>query len=406
MILRADWVYPVTSPPIRSGLVEISDGVITRVGTAAELDLAASEDGAADLGTAMLLPGLVNPHTHLELSCYKGELTPAPFWEWIQRLIALRAAPGAEAREREAVADGAWRSLRTGVTCVGDISRANIAWRVLKPLPLRKVCFVELLSLASQPPRDPDELRAACEAIEPDELLGAGVSPHAPYTVLPAHAEAAVAFACDRGLPWTMHLGETREEIAFLRTGADALPEPMRTMVAARDFGSWRGSVGQYASRLAAGRGGALVHMNYLDEPDIEQLRQLPHGVVYCPRAHRFFGHAPHPLPQLLAAGVRVAIGTDSLASNDSLSILDELRFIHREVDGGIPVERLIRMGTLDAAAMLRLDANIGAIEPGKLADLVAFPCDPDCADPLADLIDAPRAPSVVYVAGRQVALA
>lgn len=402
MILRADWVYPVTSPPIRDGFVELRDGVIARFGSASHLT---GHGSTTDLGHALLLPGLVNPHTHLELGCYQGDLAPVPFWEWLQRLIELRAAAGAADRERAAVTDGAWESLRAGVTCVGDISRTNIAWRILKPLPIRKVCFAELLSLASAPPRDPDELRSACDAIEHDDLLTAGVSPHAPYTVLPAHAQAAVAFAAERGRPWTMHLAETSEEVEFLRAGPAGLPDPLRSMIETRDFGSWRGSPGEYVSRLNTQHGGALVHMNYLEDDDIDRLRTGPHGVVYCPRAHQFFGHPVHPLPRLLAGGVRVAIGTDSLASNDSLSILDELHFVRHQVESNLPPERLLRMGTLDAAEMLGLGDRIGSIEAGKQADLAAFPCDGKCADPLADLLDTPRPALTVFVAGCEISL-
>jgi hypothetical protein len=114
-----------------------------------------------DLGQVVLTPGLVNPHTHLELGCYAGRLKPGPFWPWLKQLVELRRAPGQQERERQAAGQGAWASLRAGVTCVGDISRLNVAWHALKEVPIRKVCFVELLTLADGPPRNPQELAAA-----------------------------------------------------------------------------------------------------------------------------------------------------------------------------------------------------------------------------------------------------
>ena len=193
MILSAAWVIPVTSPPIRSGYVEIAEGRIVGVGASSGLPSAAGP--VADLGAVVLTPGLVNPHTHLELGCYAEQVQPAPFWSWIELLIRLRSRPGQRQREQRAAGEGAWQSLRAGVTCVGDISRRNCAWPVLKRLPIRKVCFVELLSLADHPPRNLDELREGVRSVVEDELLTVGVSPHTPYTVPDDQIRAAIALA-------------------------------------------------------------------------------------------------------------------------------------------------------------------------------------------------------------------
>ncbi|GAF68256.1 unnamed protein product, partial [marine sediment metagenome] len=134
-MLKAAWVVPVTSPPIRGGYIEIAGGRIVGVGSSSVLPPTAAR--LTDLGDALLMPGLVNPHTHLELGCYAQCLNPGPFWKWIKKLVRLRSQPGQLRREQQAISDGVCQSLRAGVTCIGDISRRNTAWSVLKPLPIR-----------------------------------------------------------------------------------------------------------------------------------------------------------------------------------------------------------------------------------------------------------------------------
>jgi cytosine/adenosine deaminase-related metal-dependent hydrolase len=402
VILKAAWVVPVASSPIRAGYVEIADGRILRVGESAALASGASE--AVDLGEATLTPGLVNPHTHLELSCYAGRLKPASFWTWIGKLMWLRSRPGQVQREQQAVMDGAWQSLRAGVTCVGDISRRNVAWPVLKPIQIRKVCFVELLTLADKPPRNPQELRQGVESVVEDELLTVGISPHTPYTVPADQVRAAIELADELQRPWTMHLAETPQEIRFLRGETGVLGTMIEKLLRQRGVTSPRQSPLEFLADCAKGlRPGALAHMNYIEDDEIERLAETGHVVIYCPRAHRFFGHKPHPFMRMRAAGVPVALGTDSLASNSSLSMFDELHYVHTQVPSPPSPGELLHMATLQAARALGLDDHIGSLEVGKQADLAAFPCAPDVADPVRALIEHPVAPQSVWVAGRQV---
>ncbi len=406
MLLRAAWVAPVASPPIRDGWVAVHGGEIVAVGSgrAAGLPLDLSRD-QRDLGDVLLTPGLVNAHTHLELTCYAGRIAPAPFWEWIGNLIPLRAAPGQIERESRGVRDGAEQSLRAGVTCVGDISRCNLHWPVLKPLRLRKVCFVELLTLADHPPRNPDELRAGVDAVVEDELLTVGVTPHAPYSVPAGQIRAAIALAAERRRPWTTHWAESPEEIAFLAGVEQGLPEWVQPGPAR--FGIRPPLTDPFVyldSLTGAAPPGLLAHVNYIDDRGIDRLAAAGHCVAYCPRAHRFFGHPPHPFRELLAGGVKVVLGTDSAASNEDLSVLKEAQFVARNVKDAPTADALLRMITLDAAAALGLGAAIGSIEVGKRADLAAFPCDPPAGDVVAALIHGAPPPARVWVEGVEVA--
>ncbi len=439
LAIRAAWVVPVSGPPIRDGYVEIGDDRIRAVGAWAERhDSVEAPRGPAitqpprnaadvlDLGDAVLTPGLINAHTHLELTCYAEQIEPSPFWEWIPRLVRLRAAPGQLEREARGVEDGAWRSIRAGVTCVGDISRRNVHWRALRSIPLRKVCFVELLSLADDPPRNMDELRAGVAEVEEDALLTVGVTPHAPYSV-PGHAIAeSVRLARTLSRPWTTHWMETREECAFIR-GEVAAPHPfLASLLAQCRIVSPRrppleylaACVAQPEAPHAAPRGEALAcagssataalplllaHMNYPEPGDARRVAAMGASVAYCPRAHRFFGHPPHPYRTYRDAGVNVLLATDSLASNWSLSLLEEARFVRRETPDPPPAEILLEMITRCAARALGLDALVGTLEPGKQADLAVFPCPAGTDDPATFLVDHAPAAQGVWVAGRLI---
>jgi aminodeoxyfutalosine deaminase len=418
-MLRAAWVLPICAPPIRDGYVAVEGERIVAVGrwadiaadgrggVAADAPVGRMREAASavnDLGGAILMPGFVNPHTHLELTCYANQLPPGPFWPWLAALVQLRAQPGQIERETQGVIDGAWQSLRAGVTCVGDISRRNLHWRPLKQIPLRKVCFVELLSLADHPPRNVAELRAEFDEVEEDSLLTAAITPHAPYSVPADQIRGAIRLAHERRRPWCTHWAETPEEVAFLGGDMEAFPPFLRAVLEQCGVTApGRPALEFLAECVGDCQPGALAHLNYLTDADIARLATAGHVAMYCPRAHCFFGHRPHPLPRLIAAGVPVALGTDSLASNFSLAPLEELRCVHETVSSPPPAAELLRMITLTAARALSLESVIGTLAPGKQADLVAFPCRAGERDPERALVTSAPAPLQVWVAGRAV---
>lgn len=457
-VLRADWVLPICGPPIAKGAVRIERGRIAGVGR--DSDVIRREDCVEDLGRAALMPGFVNAHAHLELSAYAGRLEPGSLWDWLPRLIELRRDPAMSRQEPQAAVRAARESLAAGVTCVGDISRNGRVFAALDVVPIRQVRFLELISGAAEPPREPDELRSALDVLVAAEQASRpcarkwGVSPHSPYTVTARHLDAVVRLAVERRLPLTMHVAETMEEREWLahRTG------PLAAFIAAHlgltPGDMFHGSILNLLHRLAhvaAGSGVCVVrkaardsasrpsrdahatksaesmsqrlptsmllaHCNHVNDDEIAWLAAQASApsvgarmsVVFCPRAHRFFGHRDHPWRRMLAAGVNVCLGSDSLASNESLSILDELRFLRR-IAPECPAATLLEMATHNGAAALGLRDEIGAIRVGLAADLIAIPLLSDCGgdefDPAAAILDGGEHVSHVYVGGvrRQV---
>jgi len=405
-IYRARWIIPVEGPPLEHGFLAVEQGRVAALGPGEQIEsLGASQATVHELGDTVLLPGFVNAHTHLELTSYHDRLSPGPLWPWLEGLIALRRREHAADLEAAGVRSGAAASLDAGVTTVGDISRTGIAAAILKDSPLRKVCFVELISGASQPPNDDASLKNVYENLlhlaEPDRLV-IGISPHAPYSVTEEDLKAATALARTAGAPLTMHLLETREEARWLADGggpmADLILSHGLPRAAARfggDFGALLGCFAGLSGRQL------LAHVNYLTDRQLDSLAACGAGVAWCPRAHRFFGHAGHRWREMLARGINVCIGTDSLASNASLSILDELRWLHRQVPD-CPADLILEMGTLRGARGLGLDDLVGSLRPGKRADFVAVPWEssgPTTA--AANLLESHAAVSHVWIDGR-----
>ncbi len=408
MTIQADWVVTMDGAPLRSGRVVVEAGRIAAVGPASEVAVRGLH---RNLGQAVLLPGLVNAHCHLELSAWHGALGAGELWSWLQGLIRLRLRTDAATREQAAVPAAIRSMLQAGTTCVGDISRAAWLPAMLACEPIRKVCYIELISGGISPPANMAQLEQCLSAAPRDPLLVRAITPHTPYTVTGEDLRACAALARREQLPLAIHLAETSDEVEWLRYGTGPI-----AMWHAKDFRNPPKSplcgAAEYALAmgLAEAPAAALIHMNHAD--DWQRLCDLPDGrrpvVVYCPRSHAYFGHErPHPFGEMLGAGLAVAIGTDSAASHlgdepRPLSVLDELRWLHAAEPDVTPA-MLLKMATIHGAAALGMADRIGRIAPGFEADLMAVTPPGRCHDPVKTLLETDGLPSFVCVAGREV---
>jgi len=328
-----------------------------------------------DWGSAVILPGLVNAHTHLELTRLAGKLTQFDsFADWIAQLVAARR-PWKRDEYLDSTRAGAEAALASGTTLIGDISTSGLAWEALAATPLRKVVFEEVLGFRPEVAAETlRALEARLDAVRPDELLGSGVSPHAPYSVSPELMKGAAAIARERALPVAIHAAETKAELEFMEAGTGELAELFRRIGSMSE--TWRPpgvSPMLYFEQLGLmDRPVVLIHGNYLDEPSMARILNSHSTVVYCPRSHAFFGHPPHPVRELLDLGANVALGTDSLASNDSLSMIDEIRFLAQERKDLRP-EEIFRMATLNGAAALGFGRVLGRLRRGYWADMTVL---------------------------------
>jgi cytosine/adenosine deaminase-related metal-dependent hydrolase len=323
-----------------------------------------------DLGNAAVLPGLVNAHTHLDLTGLRGQVPPGgEFTDWLRAVIRHRRSLSSAQLEAD-VRTGLAESLAHGTTLLGDISGLGFSWPVLADSPLRAIVFYELLGLTRT--RAHQAWALCCDWLRGHPATATcrpGLSPHAPYSVRSSLIRATVHLARARHLPLAIHLAETRAEREVLAHHRG----PFATFLG--DLGVWdpQGLVGspeEVLSLTAEADPVLYAHGNYLAPGT-----PVPPGatVVYCPRTHAAFGHESHPFRQFLAAGVRVAVGTDSLASNPDLDVLAELRFLRRH-HPDVPGAVLLQMGTLNGAVALGWDAETGSLTAGKSADLAVVP--------------------------------
>lgn len=363
-------VFPVAGPPLLNGTLTVRGDRVTAV----EPHSARTPD--ADLGNVALIPGLVNAHTHLDLSGARGVVPPADaahFTDWLRGVIAFRRARPPEQVQAD-VRAGLAEALAGGTTLLGDVTADGASWGAVAAAPVRAVVFREMIGLSEARARAAWDQAVAWSAATPDTPdCRKGLSPHAPYS---AHR---MLFTAPTAVALTTHLAESPGEMELLRARTGPFVDFLRAV------GAWDESgVADLDDLLTVLRDTGqylFAHANYLP-PDAVRFLAGRHAVAYCPRTHAAFGHPPHPVRELLARGVRVCLGTDSLASNPDLDVLAEARFVRaRRPD--VPAAAVLRMVTLAGAEALGWADEAGSLEPGKSADAVAVPLpDRDAADP------------------------
>jgi cytosine/adenosine deaminase-related metal-dependent hydrolase len=391
--LGARWVFPVEGPPVADALVLVADGRI------AAIKANARKSADIDLGNSAIVPGFVNAHTHLELATLPGREEPVfPEDEiaWLKRVVSRKRA-GAPEATRELIMENLASTIAAGTTLVADTTTAGLSWRFIAEAPVRGLVFSEMIGLKrTRGIETVHEAFAWLASIKPEAQVVAcarvGLSPHAPYSTAGwVYERAATA-----GVPLSTHLAEMPEELELLRTRDG----PLKSFL--EELGAWDDDweplsstpAGYVRTKELRKSDWILAHANYLDPQDFWQLRPKSApgdqrvAVAYCPRTHARFGHAPHPYRAILELGGIVCLGTDSLASSPSLSILEEMRFLHH-ADPSLSGALLLAMATLFGAWALRADTVTGSLKPGKAADLavIALP-DRDEADPHSLILD------------------
>jgi cytosine/adenosine deaminase-related metal-dependent hydrolase len=370
----ARWVFPVCGTPLARGTVSVRGDRIEAVLPHGE------RTPDEDFGNAAIIPGLVNPHTHLDLSGARNQIPPtAPehFTDWLRGVIAFRRARTAEQTHADIHA-GLAECLRYGTTLIGDIAAEGTSWDTLTDAQVRAVVFREVIGLTQT---GIERWQEAVQWANTRDPRVAGFSPHAPYSVNAAVIMKSVE--CLR--PVAIHLAESPAEMELLQHRRGPFVEFLQQL------GLWENAVLaespewilKWTAHAGTKRPVLYAHCNYL--PANTEFGAHT-SVVYCPRTHAAFGHSRHPFREFAARGVRVCLGTDSLASNPDLDILAEARFVHaREPD--LRGEELLRMVTLAGAEALGYAHECGSLEANKSADFVVVPLPNEDANDPHDLL-------------------
>jgi 5-methylthioadenosine/S-adenosylhomocysteine deaminase len=378
--LSADWVVPVEGDPIRRGAVAIADdGTIAAVGPAADVGAGERFDGC------VIVPGLVDCHSHLEYAVYAGFGDGLPFSSWIGVHVSRKGLLDLD--EMRAIAtDGAHACLRSGITTVGDCSFVGAAAEAATETGLRAIVYLEVFGRDASALARFEEMR---ERVEPalSDLVRVGISPHAPYTCTLELYEACAGL----GLPVATHLAESVPERRYLLDGSGDWSAFSELLVP---------PPGTTGIRLLAGAGllGPTVmaaHCVDVEEEEIQLLAESGVGVAHCPRSNGYLGCGVAPLEELLAAGIPVGIATDSPASTPSFDLFEELRsaIVAARARAGRPdalsAARALELATLGGARVLGMDGEVGSLVPGKQADLAVVSLAGSPFDPVEDPVAA-----------------
>lgn len=422
-ILRATWVLPIVSDPIFEGAVAIQGETITSVGSYGEV--AATNPGAevVDFHDAILLPGFVNCHSHLEYAAFRGIIDNKGFGPWLLELLDLKEKVGIGDYAASAQL-GAAECITSGITTIAESMYSGESLDAIIASGLRARAYQEVFGIddtvlsrtLAQLSERLDELEEKVGKAVP--LVEAGVFPHATYTVSAGLYRGIAEMARERGMKIATHLAESPEESVYIRSGTGVLAFDFREKVgwdhiSRQPFGVT--PVKYLQQWNVFGPEFLAAHCVYVGPSDIEILAKRDVAVAHCPKSNAKLGCGIAPLPAFLEAGIRVGFGTDSPASSNIMDMFGEMRtaiFLHRgtQRDAGVlNAEECVQMATLGGARALGMGGRIGSLEPGKQADLIAVDMEfshfTPVYDPYSSLVYGANQEDVFFtmVAGRAI---
>ncbi len=415
MILRADWVLPVARDPIEQGEVVIQNSVIVDVRRRSGMRGGAD---VLDFGEAIILPGLVNVHTHLELTVLRGAIEDLPFFEWIRRLVELKELLS-ESEWRDSALWGALEAAASGATAIADTTDSGASVYAMLQTGLRGRAYQEVFAVqpdqsAQKTLRELEDKLLWLHRATQGTLVEIGVAPHTLYTVRPDVMTALREYTREKGYPVCIHAAESEEEIALLHEGKGKFA----SMYAERGI-TWE-TPGKHPIAILYEQGWLdastlLVHAVRTDPRHAELFATTGAALAHCPQSNAKLYNGVAPLSRWLEQGVKVGLGTDSAVSNNTLDMFAEMRsavMLQRAVfgvDSCMTARKAVELATLGGARALGMAERIGTLEPGKQADLCvvslkgahSFPV----YDPYAALVFSARASEVLMtmVAGKVV---
>jgi aminodeoxyfutalosine deaminase len=392
MIIRARTVVTMDRAPIENGAVAVSENQIVDVGSFDELKTR-NAGNTVDLGEQLLLPGLINAHCHLDYTCLRGKIRPQKsFTDWIRAINAQKSqlSPGDYVAS---IKDGFEEAKKFGTTAIANLTAFPQSIAQIRP-PIRTWWFAELIDVRAPERADElvdaamDAMRSSLECAETSALSKRrhvaalqtpkwGLAPHALFTASSSLFRCCQEIAKREHIPLTTHLAESREEMEMFRDGSGPLYEFLKSIGRSMDdcgnetpLGLFFGTLDRAVPRWIT------AHLNELIESDFDLLERLDpkFHIVHCPRSHEYFHHSAFAFDRLSSLGFNICLGTDSLASNESLSLFAEMRAFQRNFPQISP-EEILKMVTVNPARALRCENALGQIQPGFEADLVAVPC-------------------------------
>jgi aminodeoxyfutalosine deaminase len=401
MIIRARVVVTMDGPPIQNGAVAVSRDRITDVGKfsevkarynrsiddsppgsspsrASRLRRSTPAGSVVDLGEQALLPGLINAHCHLDYTCLRGKIPrQKSFTDWIRAINAEKAKLSPEDYVRS-INEGFAEAKRFGTTTIANLTAfPELMARIQSPI--RTWWLAELIDVRDLS-RGNEVVDFAVEQLKSAEHWG--LAPHAPFTASTNLYRRCEEIARSEDVLLTTHLAESGEEMSMFRDTSGPLYDFMKEI--GRDMNDcgrntplsqFTEIVRDSSTSVGMTDGWMVVHLNELTESDFDLLKEstTKFSIMHCPRSHAYFGHSPFPFEKLRELGFNICLGTDSLASNDDLSLFAEMRAFQRKFPS-VSAQEIVKMVTTSPARALRQENLLGKIRSGFVADLIAIP--------------------------------
>jgi len=420
-ILSADYLLPISSKPIENGAIAVDETKIVAVGTAGKLAEKFPDAWHENFGEAVIMPGFVNCHSHLEITAMRGFLddVEADFYSWLIKLTKTRAEKLTEKDVENAAIAGALEGTRAGVTCFGDIGRFGKAgFEALKINGLRGVMFQETEFSPKNEDAENDFAKLKDKFLDlletETELVKVGLSPHAPYTVSRKLFEKITDYSIEKNVKITIHVSESNQEKEFMESGAGFFAGVYENLNL--EWNAPQVSSVEYLADIGVLRAKPLLaHCVKVSDKDIELIQASDSRIAHCPKSNAKFGHGIAPLEKFLERKIRVGFGSDSVASNNICDITEEARFamlFARNLENRkrfLTAKEIIETATLGGARSLGLDTEIGTLEAGKQADVIVISLGSIAQMPIHDVYSAllftsnARDVKMTMVAGQEI---
>ncbi len=402
--IAARWVLPISGPPIECGAVLLGpDGRVQVVGPDEAVPRPADVP-AEEFPDGILLPGLVNTHTHLELTGFDLGPPDRDFAAWIARVRAIketRDADGFVAAARLGLAD----CYAAGVTTVADTGDTGSVIRAMADTGASGIAYQEVFG--------PHPAQAAASLAELRERVAAssrfaggrvrlGVSPHAPYTVSGPLYSAVSEWAARDGLPLAVHLAESPAESELLERGSGRFAEAWGRRGIPLPEPAGRSPVEWLDRHGVLGESTLCIHVVHASSQDLGRLARSGSAIAHCPLSNAAHGHGTAPLEGFLGHGLRVGLGTDSVLSVSRPDLLAEARAAR--AIAGLDADSALALCTLGGAEALGLEGEIGSFDVGKWGDCVVLKCPAAASSPAGGALESGREGVIAtFLGGRDV---
>lgn len=407
MLIKAKWILPITSPIIEDGAIRVLSNIITDYGNFKDLKKKYSADKIIDLKNSVIMPGFINAHSHIAYTILRGALDKYDFWQWLKILNYLKYEILSHNDLIFSSILGCLVAIRNGITTIADTYDSIIPFKVARKVGLRIIFYYEIFGW------EEDKISESVEKAKkflnkfakPSEFYKIGISPHSIYTVGPSLFKYLNEFI-NEDTPLCIHLAESKEEAELMKDKNGQLYETMKNR--SRDLIGNFNSFLSYLEQFNFFKFKPLIiHGVYLNKDDFLLLKKYDLGIIHCPSSNLKFGHGIAPIYELKHNNIKWGLGTDSLASNNRMDMLQEIRltlFTQRGINKDIKViseEEILKISTITNAYLLNLDKLIGSIEINKSADLISLRLDKinsfPCYEPYTAIVNTCTSDDVIF---------